>query len=59
VKSSDSDAKLSDLGILDQLIKYDTNKFKQELNSIVLNIENSPTLDNSGEKMVNIYTTKI
>jgi len=57
VKSSDSDAKLSDLGILDQLIKYDTNKFKQELNSIVLNIENSPTLENNGENMEISATT--
>jgi len=38
-KSVDSTTKLSDLGILDQLIKQETNKFGQELNSLILAIE--------------------
>jgi hypothetical protein len=40
-KSTDPTTKLSDLGILDQLIKQDTNKFGQELNSLILAIEPS------------------
>lgn len=39
-KSVDPTAKLSDLGILDQLIKQDTNKFAQELDYLVLNTDN-------------------
>ena len=38
-KSTDHTTKLSDLGILDQLIKQDTNKFSQELDSLILQIE--------------------
>jgi len=38
-KSTESNIKLSELGILDQLIKQDTNKFGEELNSLL--IENS------------------
>ena len=45
-KSVDPTSKLSDLGFLDQLIKQDTNKFSQELNSLILNIGNP--LDPSG-----------
>jgi len=40
-KSMDSSTKLSELGILDQLIKQDTNKFGQELKSLILQIESS------------------
>jgi hypothetical protein len=40
-KSLEPSAKLSDLGILDQLIKQDTNKFREELNN--LNIDPSGT----------------
>ena len=40
-RSVDPSTKLSDLGIIDQLIKQDTNKFSQELNSIILQIERS------------------
>ena len=39
-KSSEPSTKLSELGILDQLIKQDTNKFGQELDSLILQIEN-------------------
>ena len=38
-KSTEPSTKLSDLGILDQLIKQDTKKFSQEFNSLTLNIE--------------------
>jgi len=42
-KSLDPTTKLSDLGILEQLIKRDTNKFSQELvaKRVILNFENS------------------
>ena len=40
-KSTDSDIKLSDLGILDQLIKQDIKKFETELNSVLLELDNS------------------
>jgi hypothetical protein len=40
-KSTEPTSKLSDLGILDQLIKQDTKKFGEELNSLILNIEKS------------------
>jgi hypothetical protein len=39
-KSIDPDTKLSELGILDQLIKQDTSKFGEELDSLILNIGN-------------------
>src|SRR5260370_23348419 len=39
-KSADPTAKLSDLGILEQLIQQDAGKFSQELDSLILNIEN-------------------
>jgi hypothetical protein len=40
-KSTDPTTKLSDLGILDQLIKQDTKKFGEEVSSLVLNIDPS------------------
>jgi len=48
-KSTDSSVKLSELGLIDQLIKLDTNKFSQEVQSLNLNIENSnnPTTSSS------------
>jgi len=53
-KSTDSTSKLSDLSILDQLIKQDTKKFGEELNSLILAIEptlaeNSPSSPSSKE----------
>src|SRR5260221_1775524 len=39
-KSIDPATKLSDLGILDQLIKQDTSKFGEELNYLILQIGN-------------------
>jgi len=51
-KSTDSTSKLSDLGILDQLIKQDTKKFGEELNSLILAIEpthNSSSSESAGE----------
>jgi hypothetical protein len=50
-KSTDSSTKLSELGILDQLIKQDTNKFSQELNSLILQIESSYQEDTSTFKV--------
>jgi len=44
-RSTDPTTKLSDLGILDQLIKQDTNKFGQELGSLILAVE--PTSSSS------------
>jgi len=41
-RSTDPSTKLSDLGILDQLIKQDTEKFGKELNSLILAIEGDP-----------------
>jgi len=38
-KSTEPSTKLSELGILDQLIKQDTLKFKNELGSLILNVE--------------------
>jgi hypothetical protein len=40
-KSLDPTTKLSDLGIIDQLIKLDTNRFNQEMSSIVSIIDES------------------
>lgn|SRR5882757_4905198 len=51
-KSMDSSTKLSELGSLDQLIKQDTNKFGQELNSLILQIESSYQEDTSSLKVV-------
>lgn len=45
-KSSDPSTKLSDLGILDQLIKQDTSKFIQELDSLTLVIDPSSLTEN-------------
>jgi hypothetical protein len=49
-KSLESTAKLSDLGILDQLIKQDTKKFGEVLNSLILNIEPSSVPSAGGTK---------
>ena len=60
-KSTDPTTKLSDLGILDQLIKQDTNKFGQELDSLILAIEPSSlevenTITNANDlKEANIF----
>jgi len=43
-KSTEPTTKLSDLGIIDQLIKQDTNKFAQELDSLTLVIDPSSTI---------------
>jgi hypothetical protein len=43
-KSTDPSTKLYELGILDQLIKQDTDKFGQELNSLILPIGDNTTL---------------
>jgi hypothetical protein len=48
----DSSTKLSELGSLDQLIKQDTNKFGQELNYLILQIESSYQEDTSTLKVV-------
>src|SRR5258705_823839 len=40
-KSIEDTSKLSDLGIIDQLIKQDTNKFTEEVNYLILEIEKS------------------
>jgi len=40
-KSADSNIKLSELGIIDQLIKLDTKKFSQEASSLIKDIEDS------------------
>jgi hypothetical protein len=45
-KSMDPETKLSELGILDQLIKQDTSKFGEEIGSLILNIE--PSLEEEG-----------
>lgn len=45
-KSIDPTAKLSELGILEQLIQQDASKFSQELESLILNIEN-PSFGNT------------
>jgi hypothetical protein len=57
-KSTDSNVKLSDLGILDQLIKQDTKKFGEELNSLILNVEkshNSSSSEVEGDSSSNSY----
>lgn len=48
-KSVDPTSKLSDLGIIDQLIKLDTDKFSREINSLISNIEisNNPSTSTS------------
>jgi len=50
-KSMEPTTKLSELGILDQLIKQDTNKFAQELNSLISNIGHvlPPVQEGEGE----------
>jgi hypothetical protein len=42
-KSTESTSKLSDLGILDQLIQLDTDKIVQELDSLTVAIDPSGT----------------
>jgi hypothetical protein len=51
-KSLDSTTKLYDLGILEQLIQQDANKFSQELGSLILNFENS-SLSNTPSALPN------
>jgi hypothetical protein len=45
-KAMDPDTKLSELGILDQLIKQDTNKFGEEIST--LNLNTGPSLEEEG-----------
>jgi hypothetical protein len=46
-KSTEPSTKLSDLGILDQLIKRNTEKFGNELNSVILQFDSSNDLFSS------------
>ena len=53
-KSINPDTKLSELGIIDQLIKRDTNKFSLEVNSLISNtdLSNIPTTSKIEEESV-------
>jgi hypothetical protein len=54
-KSVDPTSKLSDLGIIDQLIKLDTKKFSQEINSLISNVEvsNNPSTSSTSSTSAN------
>jgi hypothetical protein len=55
-KSINPDTKLSELGIIDQLIKRDTNKFNLEVNSLISDLEISENPSISTEQ-IEIETT--
>jgi len=48
-KSTESNIKISELGIIDQLIKQDTGKFTHEINSLISEFENSFSTDHQPE----------